>query len=249
MYIKKILIPLLISCSGLLSFGQEVPKEKQRALDALRALSGHYRNYKSLHFTISYKYSAESKPGVYLDSLKGYFTLSGLKYRYVMDSTEFIGDSDRVMVLYKQDRVMYLAKSSSSTQSGNPMALLDSLLLKNDSVGCQYSETTEKQQITLLFKPGKPAREITYTIDRKSGWMTRITQVVPSRQLYDPSVRAQVENNSSYAVVETDFMNYREGGAEESEPDLSRYFKKEGKQYIPLAPYDSYKIFLGTPDF
>lgn len=246
MYVKKILIPIVISCSWLLSLGQT--PEKQQAVEAFRALSDRYRNYKSLSFTISYRYSAEDKPGIYLDSLKGYFTMSGSRYRYVMDSTEFIGDKDRVVVLYKQDRVMYLAKSSPAQQSGNPLALLDSLLLKNDSVSCRVSETKEQQKITLSFRSGQ-ARKIEYTIDRRSGFMTRMMQIVSSRQLYDPSVRSLVEGNSSYAIVETDFMNYREGGVGESDLNLNRYFKKEGKQYVPIPPYDSYKIFLGTPDF
>src|SRR5882757_7430780 len=128
MYIKKILISIFISCIWLLSPGQT--PEKQHAVEAFRALSDHYRNYESLSFTISYRYSAEDKPGITLDSLKGTFTISGNKYRYVMDSTEFIGDKDRVVVLYKQDRVMYLAKASPAMQSANPMSMLDSLLLK-----------------------------------------------------------------------------------------------------------------------
>src|SRR5882762_3669781 len=153
MYVKKLSISILISCSWLLSLGQT--PEKQQVVEAFRALSARYQSYKSLSFTLSYKYSAEDKPGIYLDSLKGYFTMSGNRYRYVMDSTEFIGDKDRVMVLYKQDRVMYLSKSSPAQQSGNPLALLDSLLLKNDSVSCHLSGTKEQQKITLSFRSGQ----------------------------------------------------------------------------------------------
>lgn len=222
--------------------------EKQRAVGILRSLSDRYRSYKSLHFTITYKYSAEDKPGVYLDSLKGDFKMSGGSYRYLLDSTEFVGNKDLTVVLYKQDKVMFLSKSSPAMQSGSPMALLDSILLKNDSVNCQLTETKEQQKIRISFQPGLATRAIEYTIDRKSGFVTRMTQIVQSQQLYDPSVRPLVEGHSSYAIVETDFMNYREGDFDKGELDLGRYFKKEGKLFVTIAPYDSYKIFLGTPD-
>lgn len=248
MYVKKILLSFLLS-SSLLPIVRAQMADKQKAIESLRSLSERYKNYKSLSFTIAYKYSAEDKPGLYADSLKGSFTMSGSRYRYIMDSTEFIGDKDRVVVLYKQDRVMYLAKSSPAMQSGNPMAKLDSILLKNDSVRIRMDETKKQQTIVLLFPSGSPTREIRFVIDRGSGYMTRMVQVVLSKQLYDPSVRPLVEGHSSYAIVETDFTNYREGNGDEQALDQGQYFKKEGKQYMPLPPYDSYKLFLGTPDF
>src|SRR5258708_9512938 len=165
-----------------------------------------------------------------------------------MDSTEFIANKDLTVVLYKQDHVMFLSKTSAALQSGNPMALLDSILLKNDSVNCQVSETKEQQKIRISFQPGLATPAIEYTIDRRSGFVTRMMQIVQSQQLYDPSVRPLVEGHSSYAIVETAFLNYREGDFNERELDQGRYFKKEGKTFVTVAPYDSYKIFLGTPD-
>ncbi|HWK05712.1 MAG TPA: hypothetical protein VNS58_18860 [Puia sp.] len=247
MYVKKILLFILLS-SGLYAGLQAQTPEKQRAVELLRSLSDRYRNYKSLHFIIVYKYSSEDKPGVYLDSLKGDFKMSGSSYRYILDSTEFIANKDLTVVLYKQDQVMFLSKTSPAMQSGNPMALLDSILLKNDSVNCQLTETKEQQKIRISFQPGLATRAIEYTIDRKSGFVTRMTQVVQSQQLYDPSVRSLVEGHSSYSIVETDFSNYREGDFDERELDLGRYFKREGNTFVTIAPYDSYKIFLGTPD-
>jgi hypothetical protein len=28
---------------------------------------------------------------------------------------------------------------------------------------------------------------------------------------------------------------------------MAKYFKKAGKDYVTVAPYDHYKVFLGTP--
>lgn len=248
MYVKKILFLTFLSWFCLLPFLQAQTPEKQHAVEILKSLSDRYRNYKNLRFTISYKYASEEKPGVYLDSLKGDFKMSGNRYKYVLDSTEFVANGELTVVVYKQDRILFLTKASSAMQSGNPMAVLDSILLKNDSINCQLSETTAQQKIRILFKPGMATRSIEYTIDRKSGFVTRMINIVQSRELYDPSVRSLVAGNSSYAIVETDLTNYREGAFDESELDPGRYIKKVGKEYVTVPPYDSYKIFLGTPD-
>jgi len=244
----RIFFLTIICCSCLHPFLRAQPPEKQRAMEALRSLSDRYRNYKNLSFNISYRYSSEDKPGIYLDSLKGAFSMSGSRYRYVIDSTEFMGSAALTLVVYKQDKVLFLSKTPAVPQAGNPIALLDSIVLKNDSVNCRLTETKELQKIQLSFTAGSAMKQLEYTIDRKSGLVSRITQVVPAKQLYDPSVSSLVEGNASYAIVEILFMNYREGGFEERELDLGRYIKKEGAQYVPVAPYESYKIFLATPD-
>lgn len=100
-----------------------------------------------------YRYAAEDKPTVWLDSLKGDFTFYGDRYRYRLDSTEFVGGKDLSVILFKQDQVMYLARPGADMRSVNPMALLDSLLLKNDSVDCNIQETKDWQTIVLSFHP------------------------------------------------------------------------------------------------
>lgn len=222
--------------------------EKQRVIEVMRALSERYKSYKGLSFTIAYRYASEDQPAVYLDSLKGSFTMSGSRYHYIVDSTEFIGGNDLSMTLFKEDKIMYLTRTSKALQSTNPLAMLDSFLTKNDNVDCELSETNATQSITMKFKPGMTVKRIEYRIDRASGLVTKMINVVQSKQLYDPSVRPLVKGASSYAIVETDFLNYREENAGGSVPDLDRYFKKEGKEYVTVPPYEAYKIFLGTPD-
>ena len=222
--------------------------EKQRAVALLRSVGEHYRSYKGLHFSVQYRYADERKPGIYLDSLKGDFTISGDRYRYSLDSTEFISGKTMSVILFKQDQLMYLARGDSAVQRGNPMALLDSVVLKNDSLDCRIQETKDWQTIILSFHPARKTKRVEYTIDRHTGFLTKAITVVSARELYDVSVRQKVEDDNTYAIVETVFGDYRATDPLGEEWDLNRLFKKEGREYIPLPPYETYKIVLGSPD-
>lgn len=221
---------------------------KQRVLSIFRDVAGHYKTNRELHFTMHYRYAAEERPTIWLDSLKGEFALHGDRYRYTLDSTEFVGSKELAVILFKQDQVMYLARPGADTRNVNPMALLDSFLLRNDSVECAVKETKDWQTIVLSFRPGGMTKRIEYVIDRHSGFLVKMVNIVSARELYDPSIRQKVTNDATYAIVETALSSYYEKDVSEGEWDPGRLFKKEGKEYIPQPPYQSYKIFLGSPD-
>lgn len=246
MQLQKLLLGIIFTGSLLKTPAQQ-PSEKQRAVILLQAITERYRSFKGLHFSIRYRYADETRPSVWLDSLKGDFSLRGAQYQYTLDSTEFISGKELSVILFKQDQLMYLAKGSNALQQGNPMALLDSLLLKNNNVDGRIRETKDEQTIILSFHPAQRIKRVEYVVDKTTGYITKMISVVPARELYDPTVQQKVEGDA-YAIVETSFTNFRQGDPAGREWDLTRLFKKEGKEYIPLPPYDTYKIVLGSPD-
>jgi hypothetical protein len=247
MRLQKILLGIIFT-GGLLKAPAQQSSEKQRAVSLLQTVAQRYQGHNGLHFLVRYRYASEAKPSDWLDSLKGDFTIKDGLYRYSLDSTEYIGGKDVSVILFKQDQLMYLAKGNKGIPQGNPLALLDSLLLKNDNIDCRVEETKDRQAIILSFRPGQKTKRIEYVVDKATGYVMKMISVVSARELYDPSVQEKVENDNTYAIVETSFMNYRQAGPAEKEWDLTRLFKKEGKEYIPLPPYETYKIVLGSPD-
>jgi len=213
----------------------------------LQNVAERYRAYKGLSFTLQYRYAAAAKPSVWLDSLKGDFAIAGDQYRYNLDSTEFISGKEISVILFKEDQLMYLTRGTSKLQQGNPMALLDSLVLKNDSVDCRVTEAKDVQTIVISFHPVRATKQVEYTIDKRTGYITKMVSIVSARELYDPSVQEKVDNDNTYAIVEADFTGHKVMDMKR-DWDLSRLFKKEGKDIIPLAPYDNYKIVIGSPD-
>ncbi|MBN9381988.1 MAG: hypothetical protein J0H74_14570 [Chitinophagaceae bacterium] len=246
MQLQKILLGIIFT-GGLLKTPAQQPSGKQQAVAQLQTITERYRNFKGLHFSVRYRYAEETKPSVWLDSLKGDFAIYGDQYHYSLDSTEFISGKELSVILFKQDQLMYLAKGTSALQQGNPIALLDSLLLKNNDVDGRMQETKDERTIIFSFHPGQKAKRVEYVVDKTTGYITKMISVVPARELYDPSVQQKVEGDA-YAIVETSFTDFRQEDPTGKGWDLSRLFKKEGKEYIPLPPYDAYKIVLGSPD-
>jgi hypothetical protein len=248
MQMNRIAILLFLSCACWWLPVHAQSPDKQRTKVIMQSLAERYAAKKDLSFTVVYRYAAEDKPGIYLDSLHGNFKLNGDRYKYALDSTEFIGTKELSVVLFKADKMIYLAKPSATMQTSNPLALMDSLLWKRDSVDCRVEESGDWQKVVLLFKPGGSIKRIEYLIDKRSGLVTRINNTIDSRQLYDASVRSKVQGAISYVTVEADFLDYREGAFPDSELDPGHYVKKIDGAYVAQVPYESYKIFLANPD-
>jgi len=226
--------------------GQDVNKGK--VIQIFQSLARLYRSYATLHFSVLYRFASEENPGVTMDSLKGEFTMSGDKYRYVLDSTEFIGDHELSLALYRQDALMMLKRQVKGVQGNNPLVMPDSLMLKNESIRYRLEETNDRQTIILTYPPGLPTKRMEYIIDRKSGLILKMISIVSAKELYDPSVRSLVTDGPTYAIVETILGDYRVNEPGLPEPDIYTYIKKEGKTYKPLHPYEDFKIALNSSD-
>jgi len=226
-----------------LSFGQS--NDKQKIIRELTAVIENYRNPHYLSFDILYTYANEKQPSVLLDTLKGSFKISGVQYWYSLDQTEAVGDSHYVVMLFKDDQVMYITKPSAVSVTQNPVVLMDSVLLNSDSIQAYWSSTPKQKRITIQFSPGMKYKTIEYEID-PSNFITKMKCIVRANELYDPSVKELIEDSDTYAIIETTFKNYKRGGVYTNQLDVKKYFKKEGNEFIPLPPFENYKIFLGS---
>jgi hypothetical protein len=243
---QTVILLLLFYC--VLQSARAQITDRLRAREIMRTLIGRYTGQSNLSFSITYRYAAEDRPGLYLDSLKGSFELSGDRYRYVLAGTEYIGTKDLSLILFREDKMIFLARPTATPVMNNPLLLMDSLLWRNDSIGCRVEETADQQKVIFIFPPGKSIKRMEYLVDRKSGMMTRMINTINSRQLYDPSVQSLVKGVSSFVNVEVELNDYRRDAFAGNELEPGRYVKKEGNQYVAVAPYESYKIFLSTPD-
>lgn len=239
-------IIILVLTGGIIAngYGQELDREK--VITELKAISERYRSVKNLSFDINYRYANDLQPGAFLDSLSGSFRISGKNYWYVLDNTEAIGDSQYLIMLFKEDKIMYLTKPSSLTLMQNPLSLIDSYLVNKPDIKYSISSQKKEKKISLDFGDNGKYRRIEYSIDMASGFMTKMTCVVRASEMYDESVKSQVDDASVYVQVEAVFKNYRENAFTEGLFNTAKYFKKDGEEYIALPPYETYKVFLGT---
>jgi hypothetical protein len=242
---KKLLI--LFFLFGISRHAVYAQDEKKQALGLLQQLAATFKNTAQLSFDVQYKYAAEEAPAVYLDSLNGHFKLSGNRYWYDLDNTEAICTSDYLIMLFREDNVMYLARPT-ATGINNPVALIDSFLLNNANITCHLTGNKQWNIISLTFPASYPCRKMEYYIDKETGWLVKTVNVVRSEELYEPAARSLIEGAITYAIVEAWYTNYRKDGFDNHVFDNDRYFKKQGMEYVTVAPFDTYKIFLGTPN-
>lgn len=245
---KKILWLLILTAFARCTATAQETTSQQKAWQAMHKLTQTYQQARLLSFDISYSYAAEDKPAQPLDSLRGQCKVNGTRYWSRLDETESVYDDTLLLMLFKEDNLMYLAKPTATQKASvNPIALLDSFFLKNTNTQYVFTENATEQAITITMPPGSLTKKATYYINKRTGYLSRMSSLVRADQLYDPSVQNLVSDAASvYVVVETVYTNYRQGAFDVQVFDMSRYFKKEGDAYIAVTPYNDYKVFLGS---
>jgi hypothetical protein len=245
---------LIVICflGGFLQAGYAQYGNKQDVLTELQKLAGVYKNALRLSFDVTYRYSAADKPGDWLDSLSGHCKLSGNKYWYDINDIESVCTDKYVILLFKEDRLMYLARSGAASATGaamaSPASQLESFLKNDTAILCSVKEEKAHRKITIDFTTPGMYKRIDYYVNRQTGFLEKMVSLVSSDQLYDEAVRSLVDEDGTYALVEAVYSNYRQGSFDDTLFSSELYFKKEGDEYITVAPYDMYKIFQGTPN-
>jgi len=221
------------------------PDNRQAALGILHQLTRHYAQTPLLSFDVLYRYSSEQAPGVYMDSLRGSCKMDGERYWYLLDSTETVCTGKLIVVLYREDKLMYLSAPSPQTAGSNPIALPDSFLTKKEGIQYDIIHVGDETTVIIQFGKGYTYKRVEYHIDDKTGLLNRMVSVVKSEQLYDPTVRNVITPADSYALVEAVFSHYRQKEFDTGVFETSRYCTKESGSYTTTAAYNQYKIFLG----
>lgn len=248
---KKLLFLILIVISFLPFRGRGQNESAAKAIHSLHKLAENYKHTQFLAYDVLYRYAAEAKPGEYLDSLRGQFKIQGNRYWSVLDNRVSVFDAQLLLMVFNEDSLIYLAKPRTDTPGSqspaNPVAMLDSFLLQAGNSAYTYTTTAGEELVSMSFAPKALYKKVTWHIDRKTGYLNKMVSVMQSGQLYDPSVRSLVEDAAtSWVIVETLFTNYRQQPFDQTVFDLRKYIKKEGQEYVTVAPYEKYKVFLGS---
>lgn len=229
---KRILLSLSIIVTGITTYAQN--DGKKEAMDILRQLVNTYSSQSALSFDISYKYFMEASPAILLDSLYGQCKLSGDHYWYRLDNTESIKTAGMLVMIFKDDEIIYLSKPTANISAGSPLAAIDSMLIESPGISCEVSEENGLQSVVLNFSAHPNYKKLVYRVNKQTGYLVSVTGIVRNEQ-------------KNYAVIEAQFSNYHTGGFDSSLFDTARYFTKQGNEYTAVWPFDNYKIFLGSP--
>lgn len=245
-----------MGCCLLLCFVGISPGQAQDTLnikqvsEQFKRMQDVYKNAGAISYRLHYTYANESTPAVILDSLSGEVDMNGNNYHSILDSTETITNERYAIILFKKDRLMYLARPSKNQAAFNALSMLDSTLAAIQGLQCIVSTTNDARVVTLQFPPQMKYKKIKFIEDTLTGYLREIKYVVKANQLLDPQVAKTAGNAGydEYGIVDVQLLEYRKNAVDNSFFNENVFFHKEGKEYKTTQAYKDYKIFLGTPN-
>jgi len=251
---KKRLITILLCCWGIVAMQHKVVAQAPAVLDQVMAemkkIQAFY-NTQDLSFGIKYTYANEHEPGKVLDSLSGEVEMAGASYRYSLDNMETIRNERYSIILFKEDKVMYLAKPGKNESAANPMELMKAALERTGINSCEILRNGHFKTIRILFGENTPYRKMELTIDTLSGYLLTMQYIVKTAMLMDKSDEndsTQITGYDEYAIVSTRFEHYRKMPADRSRFDEHTFFYREGEVLKTTKAYQDYSLFVGTPN-
>jgi hypothetical protein len=201
-------------------------------------------------FDIRYTYAGERQPDVIIDSLQGSVELAGSSSYYRLDNMETLSNSRYQVVLFKEDKVMYLTRPSVLTPA-DPLQQMQALLQKSGIKHCSIHINDGIKTLTVDFEEGMPCRQLVIHVDARSGYVSDMQYVVKTALMMESPgsiTAAAVAEYGEYALVSTVFEHYRELPATGDRFNDHRFFYKAGEELKTTPAYAEYKIFQGSPN-
>ncbi|WPQ66280.1 hypothetical protein SIO70_15575 [Chitinophaga sancti] len=238
-------LTLIISIAAALSVQAQDTAAIAKAINIFRRVQAKSQQ-QPVSFEVNYTYSNESTPGTLLDSLKGKIEISGENYRSTLDNTETIRNAKYSIVLFKEDKLMYLAANSKSASPADPLETLNALL--KGATNSTFSYQKRNTIINVSFPAGGNCKQLSITIDTVSQRLLSMQYILKTTLLMGDEMKNEVpEGYEEYAQVKASFFNYKDIPLNSSRFDEKAFFYKDGDAFKVTPEYEDYSIFVGTP--
>ena len=214
----------------------------------MKDLQAFYNNH-PLSFSVKYTYANEHDPGRVLDSLSGKIEMAGVNYRCWMDSTETIRNDRYNIVLFKEDKIMYLTKPA-GVVAADPVQLIQATLEKTGVSSAEIQRQGNLKTVRLFFGAGKPYRQMEMTIDTLSGHLIEMYYIVKTALLMETPEGKEVaaQGYDEYALVRASFEQYLPLPVNPARFDEHVFFSKKGNEFNTTQAYKDYKLIVGSPN-
>ncbi|WPV63872.1 hypothetical protein [Chitinophaga sp. LS1] len=238
-------LTLIISIAAALSVQAQDTAAIAKAINIFRRVQAKSQQ-QPVSFEVNYTYSNESTPGTLLDSLKGKIEISGENYRSTLDNTETIRNAKYSIVLFKEDKLMYLAANSKSASPADPLETLNTLL--KGATNSTFRTEKRNTIINVSFPAGGNCKQLSITIDTVSQRLISMQYILKTTLLMGDEMKNEVpEGYEEYAQVKASFYNYKDIPVNSSRFDEKAFFYKDGDAFKVTPEYEDYNIFVGTP--
>lgn len=239
---------MLLFCACQL-FAQQTASEK--GIELLKKMTDRYNSNNYLRFDMEFRYSAESDPGKYLDSMKGTARIDGKRYSYNLGNTNLIKTDNYMISIFSEEKIIQLIRLQQS-DSSSPMEsagisssminALDSMQQK-DQVKITAAENAGQYIVTLQFSAHPSWKSVEYVIRKKDDFLERTTIVAKMEEMLGPGLQG-MDLVQGYAIIETIFSGYDTGKPDPALLQNESYFTQHEGSFEPVAAYKDYRIML-----
>lgn len=246
---RKLLVLVFLSASVCISLRAQQTATIASVANLLRQMETAYDTARSLSFKVAYTYTDENDPGQILDSLYGQMQISNNRYHWNISTTEVIADSQYAVMLFKDDKLMYITKPLQKEMRLDPLARLDSALFLIKGLQCSINTQKDITIVNLDFPDSSLYRKISLTIDKKTGFITKTEFIVKAEALKQyGQFDENLKHDDSYAHIEANYSDYSTAIIDDSVFNENSYFQRNGKNFTTVSPFTDYKIFIGSPN-
>jgi len=210
-------------------------------------LQQNYATAKPLSYTIRYTYAAEGNPGTTLDSETANIKVMGATYYCTVSNTEILSTDSVTVVLFKDEKIMYLSKARQNTQMYHPLAMIDSLISNGSISRCSIDSSKGETNVVIGFAPQTGYRQITFAINEQTGYLNSIQYIVRTETLSDNPNNTNTQGMADeYSLVNAVFNNYTAGDSSVIGLNTGQYYLKDGKNFKTTEKYKDYQLYVGS---
>jgi len=236
--------------STLLHAQRAIPVDS--VINLLKGVRTAYDSSHNLSFNVSYIQTPENAPDNIMDSLTGYVQIDSGKFHWSIGNTEVVTNSGQTIMLFKDDKVMYITNTldPDSDLNPDPLERLNKFLLTLGGIQCTTNSQDDTTSITIQFPEGVGYKSVTITIDNNTQLIRKTVFILKGSNLQGSTPdwnQKEVNQNENYHI-EANYSNYNSEAVSDSVFDKTNYFIKTTTGFAPTAAYSDYKIFIGSPN-
>lgn len=197
--------------------------------------------------SIKYTYAKEATPDIVEDSIIAEMEVLANGFHYKADSTEMFGNDSLLIILFLEEKIMYLSRARRADPAIQPAALLDTLFTRFPGLNYMLLDSAGLAVLRMNFPEGNQYKSIAVCTDHE-GKIQRVDYVVKSEALMEPDAGDEGKDDAdAYAVVRAVF-SYNPGNAG-TPLNLFRpeqFFIKENGRYKAIGRYSDYQVQIGS---
>lgn len=203
----------------------------------------------SLQYDFRYTYAGAHRPERILDSLSGSMETSATGTRMIVGNIEFITNPRYAIVLFREDKLMYLYKPN-SVSSPDPLYQMRKLMETGLVSNVDMSKVDRNQRLSIVFDSTAGVKRIDMNIHASSGLLSSIRYLMRSEMIQDgrPLTDKELQKFGPLAMVNMYFMRYATLPADRAHVHESAYFTIENGDYKVTPAYNDYQIYKGSPN-